>query len=126
MRARLPAVTIIVPVFNEEEVILSALRSLLALDYRTSTSWWSTTDRPIERASSRDAGGKLRRRHSPGGEKNERRKGVGAQYGNRAVATTPMCCAWTAITTGPANVARGSSPFADTRVGAVAGNVKVE
>jgi biofilm PGA synthesis N-glycosyltransferase PgaC len=122
----LPAVTIIVPVFNEEEVILPALRSLLALDYpdfHILVVDDGSTDRTGELASTLAGtyGGVTLRvvRKANGGKASALNTGI-------ALATTPYVLCMDGDSRLARETLRSAVPhFADPRVAAVAGNVKV-
>ena len=45
-----PPVTIIIPAWNEQDVIVNSVRSALQADYPDSRSWSSTTDQPRDLA----------------------------------------------------------------------------
>ena len=121
-----PPVTIIVPVFNEEEVILPALQSLLALDYPAFHILVvddGSTDRTGELASTLAGtyGGVTLRivRKSNGGKASALNTGL-------AMATTPyVLCMDGDSRLAPGTLRAAVPHFTDARVGAVAGNVKV-
>src|SRR5688572_28026104 len=124
--ASAPPVTIIVPVYNEEAVIASALRSLLALDYPAFDILVvddGSTDRTFEVVSAFEGqyGGVTLRvvTKANGGKATALNTGI-------ALARTP----WVLCMDGDSRLARGTlrsamRHFDDPRVGAVAGNVKV-
>ncbi len=122
----LPPVTAIVPVFNEEEVILPALRSLLSLDYPTFQIVVvddGSTDRTRELASTLEGnyGGVTLRviGRSNGGKAAALNAGI-------ARATTPyVLCMDGDSRLSPETLRYAIRHFADPRVAAVAGNVKV-
>lgn len=119
-------VTIIVPVFNEEEVILPALRSLLALDYPAFHILVvddGSTDRTRELASTLEGSyGAVTLRvvsRSNGGKAAALNMGI-------ALAMTPyVLCMDGDSRLAPGTLRSAMRHFADPRVGAVAGNVKV-
>src|SRR5688572_20784945 len=121
-----PPVTIIVPVYNEEAVIEAALHSLLALDYPAFDILVvddGSTDRTFELARSmegRRAGVTLRVVHKRNGGK------ASALNAGIAMARTPfvLCMDGDSRLT-PDTLRHAMRHFADPRVGAVAGNVKV-
>jgi len=121
-----PPVTIIVPVFNEEEVILPALQSLLALDYPAFHILVvddGSTDRTGEIASTLAGSyGSVTLRivkKSNGGKASALNTGI-------AMATTPyVLCMDGDSRLAPGTLRSAIPHFADPRVGAVAGNVKV-
>ena len=121
-----PPVTIIVPVFNEEEVILPALQSLLALDYPAFHILVvddGSTDRTGEIASTLAGsyGSVTLRivRKSNGGKASALNTGL-------AMATTPyVLCMDGDSRLAPGTLRAAVPHFTDARVGAVAGNVKV-
>lgn len=119
-------VTVIVPVFNEEEVILAALRSLLALDYPAYDILVvddGSTDRTLERARTLEGtygSVTLRVVSRPNGGK------AAALNTGIALATTPyVLCMDGDSRLAPQTLRAAMRHFADPRVGAVAGNVKV-
>jgi biofilm PGA synthesis N-glycosyltransferase PgaC len=122
----LPPVTIIVPVFNEEEVIVPALRSLLALDYPSFHILVvddGSTDRTRELATNMEGSyGAVTLRvvsRSNGGKAAALNMGI-------ALATTPyVLCMDGDSRLAPGTLRATVRHFADPRVGAVAGNVKV-
>ena len=124
--ASAPPVTIIVPVYNEEAVIEAALRSLLALDYPAFDILVvddGSTDRTFDLAHSmagRRAGVTLRVVHKRNGGK------ASALNAGIAMARTPfvLCMDGDSRLT-PETLRHAMRHFADARVGAVAGNVKV-
>ncbi|MGH7482483.1 MAG: glycosyltransferase family 2 protein [Longimicrobiales bacterium] len=121
-----PRVTIIVPVHNEQAVIVPALQSLLALDYegfdvlvvddgstdgtaerarRFEGTWGATTVRVLSKPN--------------GGKASALNAGI-------ALARTPLVvCMDGDSRLDPATLRYAAAHFADPRVGAVAGNVKV-
>lgn len=119
-------VTIVVPVYNEETVIASALRSLLSLDYPIFDILVvddGSTDKTFDIASSLEGryGAVTVRvvRQSNGGKATALNTGI-------ALARTPFVLCMD----GDSRLARGTlrsamRHFEDPRVGAVAGNVKV-
>ena len=119
-------VTIVVPVYNEEAVIASALRSLLALDYPAFDILVvddGSTDRTFEVVSALEGRyGEVTLRvvtKANGGKATALNTGI-------ALARTP----WVLCMDGDSRLARGTlrsamRHFDDPRVGAVAGNVKV-
>ncbi len=119
-------VTVIVPVFNEEEVILAALRSLLALDYPAYDILVvddGSTDRTYERASTLEGTyGSVTLRvvsRANGGKAAALNTGI-------SLATTPyVLCMDGDSRLAPQTLRAAMRHFADPRVGAVAGNVKV-
>lgn len=119
-------VTIIVPVFNEEEVVLPALRSLLALDYPAFHILVvddGSTDRTRELASTLEGSyGAVTLRvvsRSNGGKAAALNMGI-------ALATTPyVLCMDGDSRLAPGTLRSAMRHFVDPRVGAVAGNVKV-
>jgi cellulose synthase/poly-beta-1,6-N-acetylglucosamine synthase-like glycosyltransferase len=119
-------VTIIVPVFNEEAVILPALNSLLALDYpefHILVVDDGSTDRTRELASSLAGSyGAVTLRvvsRKNGGKAAALNTGL-------ALATTPyVLCMDGDSRLAPATLRSAMRHFADPRVAAVAGNVKV-
>ena len=121
-----PPVTIIVPVYNEETMIGSALRSLLALDYPSTEIIVvddGSTDRTLERA------GALAGRH---GDSTLRvvakRNGGKASALNVGIALARndyVLCMDGDSRLDPGTLHAAMRHFADPRVGAVAGNVKV-
>ncbi|MDQ3673818.1 MAG: glycosyltransferase family 2 protein [Gemmatimonadota bacterium] len=119
-------VTIIVPVFNEEEVILPALRSLLALDYPAFDILVvddGSTDRTYALASTLEGRyGSVNLRvvsRSNGGKAAALNTGI-------ALAATPyVLCMDGDSRLAPGTLRAAMRHFADPRVGAVAGNVKV-
>jgi cellulose synthase/poly-beta-1,6-N-acetylglucosamine synthase-like glycosyltransferase len=125
-RTALPPVTILVPVYNEEAVIVAALRSLLALRYPTFHVIViddGSTDRTFERASEVAGcyGNKTVRvlRKTNSGKASALNVGI-------AAATTPFILCMD----GDSRLHRDTLRFAmrhfvDPRIGAVAGNVKV-
>ena len=119
-------VTIVVPVYNEEAVIASALRSLLALDYPAYDILVvddGSTDRTLEVATAfagRYGDVHVRVVHKRnGGKASALNTGIG-------LATTPfiLCMDGDSRLTAD-TLHRAMRHFADPRVGAVAGNVKV-
>jgi cellulose synthase/poly-beta-1,6-N-acetylglucosamine synthase-like glycosyltransferase len=121
-----PPVTIIVPVHDEEAVIESALRSLLALDYdafHVLVVDDGSTDRTLERARAFEGtyGATTVRVVSKtnGGKASALNTGI-------AIARTPfVLCMDGDSRLDPATLRHAMTHFADARVGAVAGNVKV-
>jgi poly-beta-1,6-N-acetyl-D-glucosamine synthase len=121
-----PAVTIIVPVFNEEEVIVPALQSLLALDYpdfHILVVDDGSTDRTRELASqlAGNYGGVSLKvvSKSNGGKAAALNTGI-------ALARTPFVVCMDGDSRLAPGTLRAAIPhFADPRIGAVAGNVKV-
>jgi poly-beta-1,6-N-acetyl-D-glucosamine synthase len=121
-----PAVTIIVPVFNEEEVIVPALQSLLALDYpdfHILVVDDGSTDRTCELASqlAGNYGGVSLKvvSKSNGGKAAALNTGI-------ALARTPFVVCMDGDSRLAPGTLRAAIPhFADPRIGAVAGNVKV-
>ena len=121
-----PPVTVIVPVFNEEQVVLPALHSLLALDYpeyHILVVDDGSTDRTRELAESlQGTYGPVTLRvvsRSNGGKAAALNTGI-------ALATTPyVLCMDGDSRLAPQTLRCGMRHFADRRVGAVAGNVKV-
>jgi len=119
-------VTIIVPVFNEEEVILPALRSLLSLDYPAYDILViddGSTDRTHELASTLEGTyGSVTLRvvgRANGGKAAALNTGI-------ALASTPyVLCMDGDSRLAPGTLRNAMRHFADPRVGAVAGNVKV-
>jgi biofilm PGA synthesis N-glycosyltransferase PgaC len=124
--ASLSPVTIIVPVFNEEAVILSALQSLLALDYpefHILVVDDGSTDRTRELASTLAGDyGRVTLRvvsKSNGGKAAALNTGL-------AMATTPyVLCMDGDSRLHPATLRHAMTHFDDPRIAAVAGNVKV-
>jgi poly-beta-1,6 N-acetyl-D-glucosamine synthase len=121
-----PPVTIIVPVFNEEEVILSALRSLLALDYpdfHILVVDDGSTDRTGEVAQT------LAGRY--GGvtlsvvQKSNGGKAAALNMGISLAKTPYVLCMDGDSRLAPDTLRRALPHFDDPRVAAVAGNVKV-
>jgi biofilm PGA synthesis N-glycosyltransferase PgaC len=121
-----PRVTIIVPVYNEASVIVAALRSLLALRYPSFDILVvddGSTDQTFERASSLEGhhGDVTVRvvRKANGGKASALNTGI-------ALARTPLvlCMDGDSRLT-PDTLQHAVRHFADPRVGAVAGNVKV-
>lgn len=119
-------VTIIVPVYNEEEVIFSALRSLLALDYPAFDILVvddGSTDRTREVASTLEGtygSVTLRVVTRPNGGK------AAALNTGISLATTPyVLCMDGDSRLAPGTLRSAMRHFADPLVGAVAGNVKV-
>jgi poly-beta-1,6-N-acetyl-D-glucosamine synthase len=121
-----PAVTIIVPVHDEEAVIESALRSLLALEYdafHVLVVDDGSTDRTLARARAFEGryGATSVRVVSKanGGKASALNTGI-------ALARTPfVLCMDGDSRLDPATLRHALPHFADARVGAVAGNVKV-
>ena len=122
----LPPVTIIVPVFNEEQVILSALQSLLALDYpefHIIVVDDGSTDRTRELASTLE--GSYGRITLSVTSKSNGGKAAALNTG-LAMAKTPfVLCMDGDSRLSPATLRHAMPHFADPRVAAVAGNVKV-
>jgi cellulose synthase/poly-beta-1,6-N-acetylglucosamine synthase-like glycosyltransferase len=122
----LPAVTIIVPVFNEAEVIQAALRSLLELDYPEYdilvVDDGSTDDTYdiVSRMQGRYARTTLRAVSKANGGK------ASALNAGIALARTPyVLCMDGDSRLAPDSLRHAMGHFADPRVAAVAGNVKV-
>jgi cellulose synthase/poly-beta-1,6-N-acetylglucosamine synthase-like glycosyltransferase len=124
--AALPRVTVLVPVFNEELVIVAAMRSLLALDYPAYDVLIvddGSTDETFALASALQGqyGETSVRvvRKSNGGKASALNVGI-------AIARTPfvLCMDGDSRLT-PGTLRFAMRHFADPRVGAVAGNVKV-
>lgn len=124
--ATTPRVTIIVPVYNEATVIVAAVRSLLALRYAAFDILVvddGSTDRTFERAASLEGhyGDVTVRvvRKANGGKASALNTGI-------ALARTPfvLCMDGDSRLT-PDTLQHAMRHFADPRVGAVAGNVKV-
>ena len=124
--ATAPPVTIIVPVFNEDTVIVPALQSLLALRYPAFHILVvddGSTDLTFEQAGSLQGnyGGVTLRvvRKANGGKASALNTGI-------ALATTPfvLCMDGDSRLT-PDTLRHAMRHFEDPRVGAVAGNVKV-
>lgn len=124
--ATLAPVTIIVPVFNEEEVILSALQSLLALDYpefHVLVVDDGSTDRTRELASTL-AGNYGSVTVSVVSKRNGGK--AAALNTGLAMAKTPyVLCMDGDSRLSPATLRHAMTHFTDPRVAAVAGNVKV-
>jgi biofilm PGA synthesis N-glycosyltransferase PgaC len=124
--ATLAPVTIIVPVFNEEEVILSALQSLLALDYpefHVLVVDDGSTDRTYELASTL-AGNYGSVTVSVVSKRNGGK--AAALNTGLAMAKTPyVLCMDGDSRLSPKTLRHAMTHFVDPRVGAVAGNVKV-
>ncbi len=124
--ATLPPVTIIVPVYNEAEVIQSAVRSLLALDYPAYdilvVDDGSTDDTfgIVSRMQGHYARTSLRAvRKANGGKASALNAGI-------ALARTPyVLCMDGDSRLAPDSLRHAMGHFSDARVAAVAGNVKV-
>lgn len=121
-----PRVTIIVPVYNEEAVIASALRSLLRLEYAAFDVLVvddGSTDRTVEVARAlegRYGGATVRVIRKPNGGK------ASALNLGIAHARTPfVLCMDGDSRLDPGTLRHAMPHFANPRVGAVAGNVKV-
>jgi cellulose synthase/poly-beta-1,6-N-acetylglucosamine synthase-like glycosyltransferase len=124
--AALPPVTIIVPVFNEEEVILSALQSLLSLDYPAFHILVvddGSTDRTRELASS--LAGHYGRITLSVVSKSNGGKAAALNTGLAAATTPYVLCMDGDSRLSPSTLRHAMPHFADPRVAAVAGNVKV-
>ena len=121
-----PPVSIIVPVYNEEAVILQALRSLLSLRYSVVEIIIvddGSTDRTVERAASMAGryGGMTVRvvSKSNGGKASALNSGI-------AQARHPyVLCMDGDSRLDPGTLRAAMRHFSDPRIGAVAGNVKV-
>ena len=124
--AALPRVTVLVPVYNEELVIVAAMRSLLALDYPSYDVLIvddGSSDGTFALASALqgdygDTSVRVVRRRN-GGKASALNTGI-------AIARTPfvLCMDGDSRLT-PSTLRYAMRHFADPRVGAVAGNVKV-
>jgi poly-beta-1,6-N-acetyl-D-glucosamine synthase len=121
-----PPVTIIVPVYNEEAVIASALRSLLALRYPSTEIIVvddGSTDRTVARARALEGryGGTTLRVVSKrnGGKASALNTGIGLAR------TAYVLCMDGDSRLDAGTLRAAMRHFADPRVGAVAGNVKV-
>ena len=124
--ATLHAVTIIVPVFNEEAVILSALQSLLALDYpefHVLVVDDGSTDRTRELASTLT--GDYGRVTVSLVSKRNGGKAAALNTGLALAKTPYVLCMDGDSRLSPATLRHAMTHFADPRVAAVAGNVKV-
>jgi poly-beta-1,6-N-acetyl-D-glucosamine synthase len=121
-----PRVTVIVPVFNEEPVVEAAIRSLLALDYPAFDIVVvddGSTDRTLERASTlagRYGDVDVRVIHKSNGG-----KASALNTGIAAARTAFVLCMDGDSRLAPETLRHAMRHFADPRVGAVAGNVKV-
>ena len=121
-----PPVTIIVPVYNEETMIGAALRSLLALDYPSTEIIVvddGSTDRTLERA------GALAGRHGDSTlrvvAKHNGGKASALNTGIALARNDYVLCMDGDSRLDPGTLHAAMRHFADPRVGAVAGNVKV-
>lgn len=121
-----PAVTIVVPVYNEEAVITSALRSLLTLDYPSFEIIVvddGSSDRTLERAAQLEGKyGDITLRVV------SKRNGGKASALNAGIAlarTDFVLCMDGDSRLDPGTLRAAMRHFADPRVGGVAGNVKV-
>jgi len=124
--AALAPVTIIVPVFNEEQVILSALQSLLALDYpefHILVVDDGSTDRTLELAST--LGGDYGRVSLTVVTKSNGGKAAALNTGLALAKTPYVLCMDGDSRLHPATLRHAMAHFDDPRVAAVAGNVKV-
>ena len=124
--AALAPVTIIVPVFNEEQVILSALQSLLALDYpefHILVVDDGSTDRTFELAST--LGGDYGRVSLRVVSKSNGGKAAALNTGLALAKTPYVLCMDGDSRLHPATLRHAMTHFDDPRVAAVAGNVKV-
>ena len=124
--ATLAPVTIIVPVFNEEQVILSALQSLLALDYpefHILVIDDGSTDRTWELAST--LGGDYGRVSLRVVSKSNGGKAAALNTGLALAKTPYVLCMDGDSRLHPATLRHAMTHFDDPRVAAVAGNVKV-
>jgi cellulose synthase/poly-beta-1,6-N-acetylglucosamine synthase-like glycosyltransferase len=121
-----PRVAIIVPVFNEEAVIESAIRSLLALDYPELDIIVvddGSTDGTLARASAlagRYGASVVRVLHKTNGG-----KASALNAGIAAASTDLVLCMDGDSRLSPDTLRYAVRHFSDARVGAVAGNVKV-
>jgi poly-beta-1,6-N-acetyl-D-glucosamine synthase len=124
--ALLPPVTVIVPVFNEEQVILSALQSLLALDYpefHILVVDDGSTDRTRELASTLE--GSYGRVTLTVVSKANGGKATALNTGLAKAQTAYVLCMDGDSRLSPTTLRHAMPHFADERVAAVAGNVKV-
>ena len=124
--ATLAPVTIIVPVFNEEQVILSALQSLLALDYpefHILVVDDGSTDRTFELAST--LAGDYGRVSLRVVTKMNGGKAAALNTGLALAKTPYVLCMDGDSRLHPATLRHAMTHFDDPRVAAVAGNVKV-
>lgn len=121
-----PRVTVIVPVYNEEPVVEAAIRSLLALDYPAFDVVVvddGSTDRTLDRASTlagRHGDVDVRVIHKSNGG-----KASALNTGIAAARTAFVLCMDGDSRLAPGTLRYAMRHFADWRVGAVAGNVKV-
>ena len=121
-----PGVAIIVPVYNEEDVIEAAVRSLLALDYPQFDVIVvddGSTDRTLARASAlagRYGASTVRVLHKANGG-----KASALNVGIAAARAELVLCMDGDLRLAPETLHQAVRHFTDPRVGAVAGNVKV-
>ena len=118
-----PPVSILIPAYNEESVIVDTVSRLWPATIRRSKLSWSTTDRSTAPAScsSYISGRSARPHHSPG----ESRKIAALTHALREAHSDIVVTIDADTCIAPDAVGKLVRHFADPRIGAVAGNVKV-